>query len=338
MIVVDGAVGEGGGQILRTAIALSAVAREPVTVTNIRANRPTPGLSPGHVTSVEAVAALCDARVDGLHRGSRRISFHPGELLGGDFRFDIGTAGSISLVMQCCLLPALLSKSPVTMTLTGGTDVKWSPPMDYMVRVHIPVIGKLGAACEAKVLSRGFYPEGGGEVRLETSPSGRLLGTNMTAPGKVRMISGAAFSQNLPEHVVTRMRHSAMKKLVMFPAVKVESERSTGTSAGAGVLLVADCENTVLGASALGERGVRAETLGEGCADDLIEIVSSGAAIDENMLDQILPYMAVAEGPSTVLAESITEHARTNMLVIEHILGRRFSVNEVDKLVEVSLD
>ena len=338
MIVVDGSQGEGGGQILRTAVSLSAVSQEPVRVTNIRAGRPKPGLAPGHVTSIEAVSALCDAKVDGLHRGSSEIAFRPGELLGGDFRFDIGTAGSISLVIQGCLLPALFSKATTTITLTGGTDVRWAPPIDYIRMVHLPVIAKLGAECELELVSRGFYPEGGGEARLEVHPTGGLSPLSLSSPGGLKRIRGVAFTQNLPENVATRMKHAATKRLLALPDVKVVSERSSGKSVGAGILLAAECERSVLGASALGERGVRAETLGESCADDIVESVESGGAVDEHMLDQILPYIAVADGASTVVAESLTEHARTNMLVIEQMLGRSFSVDETGELARVSID
>jgi RNA 3'-terminal phosphate cyclase (ATP) len=338
MIVVDGSRGEGGGQILRTAVALSAVTHDPVRVTNIRAGRPNPGLAPSHVTSVEAAANLCDARVDGLHPGSKEIVFTPGELLGGEFRFDIGTAGSISLVIQCCLLPAILSKSPTRITLTGGTDVRWSPPMDYLLRVHLPILERFGAKASAEIASRGFFPEGGGEVHLEVSPSGQLTGGSLRTAGEVQHIEGVAFTQNLPEHVADRMRHSAMKKLVQFADVKVASDLRTGRSTGAGIMLVAKCEKSVLGASALGEKGLRAEALGESSAEDLIETVRSAAAVDEHMLDQILPYMALARGSSQVVAEEITGHARANMLVIEQFLERRFSVDKFGDLVEVSVD
>jgi len=338
MMVVDGSQGEGGGQILRTAVALSAIIHEPVRVTNIRAGRPNPGLSPSHVTSIEAVASLCDARVDGLHQGSKEITFNPEELLGGDFRFDIGTAGSVSLVMQSCLLPALLSRTSTRMVLTGGTNVRWSPPIDYMLDVHLPIIEKFGARCSANIVSRGFFPEGGGEVLLETSPTGQLSGRELCPAGKAMCIRGVAFSQNLPEHVATRMRHSAMKELVRFADVKLSTEHRVGRSTGTGMLLTAQCENGVLGASALGERGVRAETLGESCAEDLVETIDAGASVDEHMLDQILPYMALAKGGSSVLAEEVSEHARTNMLVIEQLLDRKFSMKQMNDLVEISVD
>ena len=338
MIVVDGSQGEGGGQILRTAVSLSAISHEPVRVTKIRAGRPNPGLAPGHVTSIEAVASLCDAKVDGLHRGSGDISFYPGELLGGDFGFDIGTAGSISLVIQGCLLPALLSKSRTRIRLTGGTDVRWSPPIDYIRMVHLQFVRRLGPECELEVLSRGFYPEGGGEVELAVHPAGRLSPLSLNSQGDLKRIRGTAYTQNLPEHVGTRMCHAAAKRLLALPDVKLSSERSSGRSAGAGILVAAEFERTTLGASALGERGVRAETLGESCANDLLETIGSGAAVDEHMLDQVLPYIAAAEGSSTILAEAMTEHARTNMLVIEQMLGRSFSVDEKEGLVSVSID
>lgn len=338
MMVVDGSRGEGGGQVLRTSVALSAVTHEPVRVTGIRAGRPNPGLAPSHVTSVEAVASLCDAKVDGLHPGSKEITFDPGELLGGDFRFDIGTAGSVSLVIQSCLLPALLSRTPTRMVLTGGTNVRWSPPIDYMLGVHLPMIEKFGASCSAEIVARGFFPEGGGEILLETAPAGQLAGCELGPAGKALSIRGVAFTQNLPEHVAARMRHSAMMRLVRFADVNLSADHRVGRSTGAGMLLTAQCENSVLGASALGERGIRAETLGEGCAEDLIETVDSGASVDEHMLDQILPYMALAKGGSSVLAEEVSGHANTNMLVIEQLLDRRFSVKRMDDLVEISVD
>lgn len=337
-MVVDGSRGEGGGQVLRTSVALSAVTHEPVRVTGIRAGRPNPGLAPSHVTSVEAVASLCDAKVDGLHPGSKEITFDPGELLGGDFRFDIGTAGSVSLVIQSCLLPALLSRTPTRMVLTGGTNVRWSPPIDYMLGVHLPMIEKFGASCSAEIVARGFFPEGGGEILLETAPAGQLAGCELGPAGKALSIRGVAFTQNLPEHVAARMRHSAMMRLVRFADVNLSADHRVGRSTGAGMLLTAQCENSVLGASALGERGIRAETLGEGCAEDLIETVDSGASVDEHMLDQILPYMALAKGGSSVLAEEVSGHANTNMLVIEQLLDRRFSVKRMDDLVEISVD
>ena len=338
MIEIDGSHGEGGGQILRTSISLSAVINEPVRITNIRAGRPNPGLAPSHVTSIEAVAEVADAEVDNLFPGSKEIVFRPGQLLGGEFEFDVGTAGSISLVLQSCLLPALMSNGRTRIVVKGGTDVRWSPPIDYMRLVHLQILKKFGAACDIEIKSRGFYPEGGGEVSLEASPIGHLQGVNLDNRGKVLAVEGIAYAQNLPDHVVTRMKHSAIKRLLDFKEVSVDSDLRGGRSTGAGIVLAAYCENAVLGESVLGARGVKSETLGEGCAENLLETLESNATVDEHMLDQILPYMAVADGTSTIMTEEVTGHADTNLWVIERILGDLFTVEKKGKLVQVTKD
>lgn len=336
MIEIDGSHGEGGGQILRTSIALSAVTGEQVKIGNIRAGRSVPGLQPQHVTSIEAVAEICGAEVDGLFQGSKEIAFKPGQLVGGDFEFDVGTAGSIPLVITSCLLPGLFSKARLKMTVRGGTDVRWSPPIDYLRLVHLPLLSEFGGSCEIELASRGFYPEGGGEVFAEISPASGLSRVDLGSQGKTVRIEGVAYAQNLPEHVVSRIKHSALKKLLGFKELRIESDLRKGHSTGAGIVLSAVCENTVLGRSALGAKGVKSETLGESCAEDLLEILRSGATVDEHMLDQILLYMAFAEKGSKVAAEELTGHAETNIWVIEKFLGKRFSVIRKNGLVELS--
>lgn len=335
MLEIDGSHGEGGGQILRTSIALSSVLNEPVKVINIRANRPTAGLAPSHVTSIEAVAQISDAEVDGLFQGSKEIMFKPGQLTGGDYVFDVGTAGSISLVVQSCLLPAILSKSRTGLTVTGGTDVRWSPPIDFMRLVHLPMLQKFGPTFDIETSARGFYPEGGGKVRVEIFPATKLTPAVLSTQGKVLSIEGIAYAQNLPEHVVSRMKHSALKRLLGFREVRIDSDLRKGHSTGAGIVASARCVNTVLGASALGAKGVKSEVLGEDCAADLLETIGSGATVDEHMLDQILPYMALAGSGSIVLAEELTNHARTNIWVIERFLGKKFDVTQKDGLTEI---
>jgi RNA 3'-terminal phosphate cyclase (ATP) len=335
MIEIDGSHGEGGGQILRTSIALAAVTGEQVRIGNIRAGRPVPGLQPQHLTSIEAVAEICGAEVDGLFKGSKEVVFRPGPLLGGDFEFDVGTAGSVCLVITSCLLPGLFSKARLRLTVRGGTDVRWSPPIDYLRLIHLPILNEFGGTCGTELVSRGFFPEGGGEVFAEISPAGGLSRVRLTSRGRTVRIEGVAYAQNLPEHVITRMKHSALKRLLEFKEVKIESDLRKGRSTGAGIVLSAVCENTVLGQSALGAKGVRSETLGEECADDLLETLRSGATVDEHMLDQILLYMAFAEEGSEVVAEELTPHAETNIWVIERFLGRKFSIESKDGLVTI---
>lgn len=337
MIEIDGSHGEGGGQILRTAISLSAVAGKEVVIGNIRAGRSNPGISPSHVTSIEAVAQLCDAEVDGLFAGSKRIAFKPDQLIGGTFDFDVGTAGSISLVVQSCLLPAALSKSRVNLVVKGGTDVRWSPPIDFMRLVHLPILSRFGPACDIEINSRGFYPEGGGEVCVEISPVVKLSGLDLGERGDVLSIDGCAYAQNLPEHITSRMRHSVLKNMLDFKEVRVDLDIRKGHSTGAGIVLAATCRNSIIGESALGAKGVKAEILGENCSSDLKETLRSGASVDQHMLDQILPYMALAEGGSRVLADELTSHAETNIWVIEKFVEKRFSIKEKNGLTEISI-
>lgn len=335
MIEIDGSFGEGGGQILRTSTALSSVTHQPVRIKNIRASRKNPGLAPSHVTSVEAVAAICDAETEGVFVGSKEIVFRPGELVGGDFDLDVGTAGSISLVLQSCLIPSVVARTRTRLVIKGGTDVNWSPPIDHMRLVHLPLLERFGPSCHLELLSRGFYPEGGGEVSVEVSPVARLDPVDLSSRGAVLRIEGVAYAQNLPETVVTRIKHSALKSLVEFERISVDSDIRKGHSTGAGLVLAAVCQNTVIGESTLGAKGLRSEVLGETTALNLIEVLRSGATVDEHMLDQILPYMALASGPSVVLAEELTGHAETNIWVIERFLGKRFAVDKTDGLVRV---
>lgn len=336
MIEIDGSHGEGGGQILRTAVSLSAVTGQPVRISDIRSKRNNPGLAPSHLTAIEAVARMTDADTDGLYPGSKELVFTPGELLGGQFEFDVGTAGSISLVLQTCIIPAIHSKSSVNITIKGGTDVNWSPPIDFMRLVHLPILSLFGPSLELETRARGFYPEGGGEACIDVPPSRGLAGVELVTAGKTLEVEGVCYVQNLPKDVATRMRHAAEKSLFGQGAVTIGTEVSRGASTGAGIVLAAKCDGRLIGASALGAKGVRSETLGENCASELAETVRSGATVDEHMLDQILPYMALAKGRSAVIAEELTRHAETNIWVIEKFLGKRFEVGNVDGLVRVS--
>jgi len=338
MIEVDGSYGEGGGQMLRTSVALSAVTGIPVRISKIRAGRPNPGMMPQHLTSVEAIALLCDARVEGLKLGSRTIEFAPGTVIGGDLELDVGTAGSTTLILQSCMIVSTVAKSDIKLTLKGGTDVRWSPPFDYMRMVHLPIAERFGVRCDLELVARGFYPEGGGEFRAELSPSPALKGVILDTPGDLQEVAGVAFAQNLPEHVITRMKHAALKRLIVCERVKVESDTRIGVATGAGIVLAGVCSSTVLGASALGERGVRAEMLGERCASDLLETHGSGATVDEHMLDQVIPYMGLAEGSSLVLADEVSGHAKTNMWIVEKFTGRSFEVRERGQLFEIRVD
>ena len=174
MIEIDGSYGEGGGAVLRIATALSAVTSKPVHVTNIRSGRPKPGLMPQHLNAVKAVAALSNASLSGLELGSTDIIFNPRSLSGGDYKIDIGTAGSITLILQAFMIPAAFADGPVTIGITGGTDLRWSPSVDYLENVTLPILRLMGYKVRINILQRGHYPRGGGLVELKVDPIKKL--------------------------------------------------------------------------------------------------------------------------------------------------------------------
>ncbi len=332
MIEVDGSYGEGGGQILRTAVSLGGVLGKEVRIFSIRAGRSQPGLKPQHLTGVRAAAEMCNAQLKGSEVGSTELVFKPSKLRTGRFRFDVGTAGSITLVLQT-LMP-LLAYSPgrVEVEIIGGTDVKWSPPIDYFIHVALPVLGKLGNTCQLEVLRRGHYPRGGGQVRLTTTPVEIIKPITGIDPGGLVKIGGVSHAVSLPRHVADRQSESARKFLrgkgLPEPDIVIDNpETGSNLGAGSGLVLYAETRGgAVLGADSLGERGKPAELVGSEAAGRLIEEIESGVFLDRHMGDMIIPYLALADGNSEVSVSQITQHTLTNLKVAEWLAGVRFEV------------
>ncbi|HEC95361.1 MAG TPA: RNA 3'-phosphate cyclase, partial [Thermoplasmatales archaeon] len=211
MMEIDGSYGEGGGQILRTAVALSLITNQPVTVTRIRARRPNPGLRAQHVTAIRTLQSISNAEVDGLSVGSPQVSFHPGVIKGGSYTFDVGTAGSITLVFQTLLLASLAASQPLQLHVKGGTDVKWSPSWDYFANVFLPLVSHIGVKAEVNLKRRGFYPAGGGEAFIPIHPVKECLPFQVEEFQTYRMVEGNVAISKLPDHVSRRIKHVVVK-------------------------------------------------------------------------------------------------------------------------------
>ncbi|MCK4715070.1 MAG: RNA 3'-terminal phosphate cyclase [Candidatus Aenigmarchaeota archaeon] len=325
---IDGSHMEGGGQILRLATGLSAITNKPIRVYNIRANRPKPGLKPQHLKGIEAVAKLCNAHISGFTEGSTKIEFSPEELCHDHLRIDIGTAGSIGLVFQSLMIPAILTDKPLEFEVTGGTDVSWSPSVTYFREVFCHFIKRMGVDTEAEIKSYGFYPKGGGRVLLRVHP-GNLRSMNLTDRTRfVRYDILSVASESLRKAgVAERQSESAVKILGRKSECELR-EYVSSESPGSAIHTHAHFENTILGTTVLGEQGVPAENVGEECAGMLKKQVESGACFDRWMGDQILPYMALAPGKSSISVAEITNHARTSMWLIEQFLPVRFETEE----------
>ncbi len=319
IVEIDGSYGEGGGQILRTAVALSAVSGIPVRIFNIRAKRRNPGLRPQHLTAIRALAEITGARVEGARVGSMEVYFEPGRIRGGRYYFDVGTAGSISLVLQALLPVLAYADSPVYLTIRGGTDVKMAPLIDYVREVLIRLLDKFGYTVRLRVRRRGHYPRGGGIVDIEIPvPPRGFRPVRLVDRGRLEGVEGRSHAVKLPRHVAERQAAAASRlirsALGVEPRIEVEwyePSRDPHLGPGSGIVVWALFEGSVMGGDALGERGKRAEIVGEEAAQKLVEDVRSGAAVDRYASDMLPVYMALAEGESEYTGARLTSHART---------------------------
>ena len=332
MIEIDGSFGEGGGQVLRTAVALASVLEKEIRVFNIRAGRAEPGIRPQHMTGVKAAAQLSSAEMKGFEVGSTEFVFRPGKLRSGHFAFDVGTAGSITLVLQTLMPILAFAPGKVTLEITGGTDVKWSPPIDYVGFIVIPLLRTIGYSAVLETLKRGYYPKGGGMARLTT------LGVHALGPminrsrGTILPIGAVSHSRGLPRLVAARQAIGALKKITDAKLPRTDFqldnlENQTSLSPGSGIMLFArTTHDNILGADSLGERGKQAEKVGETAGEILVEEVASGAFLDRHMGDIIIPYLIIAEGTSEVTISRVTQHTQTNAKVAEWLTGKKVEV------------
>lgn len=337
MVEVPGDTGEGGGQIARMAVALAAVTGTPIRLTRIRAKRPKPGLAAQHLTALRAVAALAGGAIEGLALGASEVAFRPGPIEGGDFRFDVGTAGSITLLVQA-LLPVLVhARRPSTVRLTGGTDVRGAPPLDYLRFVLLPLLARCGVDARIDVVRRGYYPRGGGEVALAVRPS-KLRSPGRLVAGPLRGVGAFVHTARLPEHVAQRMRDSALAQLAHLPVEATLETRAESFGPGGAIVLAADRGGTTLGAGRVAERGVRAETLGEAAGAELARDLARAVALDVHAADQLIVYLALAcaaGGTASFTTAEASLHTTTAIWLAERFLPLRFSVERRERYVEI---
>ena len=340
MIIIDGSYGEGGGQILRTAVALSALKKEPIKIVNIRANRPDPGIKSQHYIAIKSVKELCDAETTGLDVGSSTLTFTPGEVKGGCYKFDIGTAGSMILVFQTCILAALKSKEKVNIKLIGGTDVKWAPTWDYFKYVFIPLLRNLGVSVDVNLMKRGYYPRGGGEAEITIYPNANFKQLKLDDQCVFSDVEGIIHISNLPEHISTRIKQATIKELTknnINADIRIEQTRSF--SPGTGIALWVKSKDTILGVTILGEKSISSEDVGRIVVRDLLNEIESGANLDVHAFDQLLPYLVISnsdESPLFVIRE-LTSHASTTMWVLKHFFSVDFEIKQNEKNVKIKV-
>ncbi|MFN2220378.1 MAG: RNA 3'-terminal phosphate cyclase [Anaerolineae bacterium] len=344
MLVIDGSYGEGGGQILRTSLALSAITGQPVRIEGIRAGRRKPGLMPQHLTAVQAAKRICNAGVEGAKRNSQTLEFHPGSApQAGTYTFDVaqaakgGSAGSVSLILQTVLVPLALAEGTSQVTLVGGTHVAWSPPYDYLKRVYLPALARMGITAKMTIKNWGWYPIGGG--RIQATIQGRGSGTPIQIPdaaianqvlrerGALLRVRGLSASSNLPKHIRNRQERAALQAL-RSNGVNVRVDVVDAPSKGQGtiVFLWAEFENTAAGFKALGELGKPAERVAEEAAEQLLKYLRGDAALDRYLADQLVLPLTLAAGPSEFTTEAVTAHLLTNAWAVNQFFPGRVHV------------
>ncbi len=334
MIEINGNYKEGGGQILRTAVGLSAVTKKPCTVFNIRQGRKNPGLRRSHLAFLKAVTDLTGGRLKKADLHSTSITFSPGQTRAKEIDVEIKTAGSITLVLQGLLLPSILSKKEIKIKFKGGaTDTFFSPTMDHFRFVFLKTIEKMGARVNIEIKRRGFYPEGKARVTAESRPleTSQLKSVSLINPAalqKVLIVSGA--TQDLQEKKVAERQASGVKQVLskLNLPLKEKIEYYDCQSTGSQINIIAHLKNTVFGADNLGKLGKSAEEVGKEAALSFLKEVRSQACLDQYTSDQILPYMALGSGESKIKVSEITSHCRTNMWVIEKFLKGRFETEQ----------
>lgn len=343
-LAIDGSYGEGGGEILRSSLALSIALGRPVEIHSIRKGRKVPGLQPQHLTAVKAAAAISAAEVEGAALGSERLRFAPGPVRPGSYRFDVaeerGSAGAATLVLQTVLLPLVLANAPSTVTVRGGTHVPWSPPAHYLRDLFLPIFAELGGKAYLEIHRWGWYPKGGGELKLSVEPAAALTPLALTERGRLLSLRGISATSNLPRHVAERQRSRA-RQLLASRGLDAEIELIDAPASGKGsfLFLLAEFERARAAFSALGALGKPAEKIAEEACRDLFAYLDSEGAADPHLADQIIRYLALAAGPSRLTTTCITSHLLTNIWVVRQFLPIRIVVTgELGQPGSVTID
>ncbi|ATB49222.1 RNA 3'-terminal phosphate cyclase [Corallococcus macrosporus] len=329
MVRIDGSLGEGGGQVLRTSLALSLVTGQPFTIQNIRAGRKKPGLLRQHLTSVKAAEAVGAAEVSGAELGSRELTFHPRALAAGNYHFAVGTAGSATLVLQTVLPALLLAEGPSTLMLEGGTHNPLAPPFDFLQRAYLPLVRRMGPSVEATLERAGFFPAGGGRFRVDVRPA-PLKPLHLLERGRVLRRDLKAVIAMIPFDVAQRELGTAGAALKWRPDELRTEELKRPLGPGNVLVAEVESEHVTEVFTGFGERGKRAESVAEALAAEVKRYLEADVPVGEHLCDQLLLLLALAkEGAFRTLP--LDGHAETQLHTIAKFLDVKVEVREVSR-------
>jgi RNA 3'-terminal phosphate cyclase (ATP) len=338
VIELDGSSGEGGGQILRTALALSMITGTAFRIERIRARRAKPGLLRQHLTAVNASARICGAELDGTGLGSQRLEFAPGKIRGGDYQFAIGSAGSCTLVMQT-VLPALwFADGPSTVSISGGTHNPAAPPADFLMRTWLPLMRRMGVDMDLELIRHGFYPAGGGELRAGVRPISALRPLSLQRRGELRASRATAIVAGVPRDVAMR-ELATLVECLRAELGEIEHDiRGLSSREGPGnalllELVYGDASELFM---SLGEKGLPAEAVATRLVREVRRYLQSGAPVGEYLADQLLLPLALA-GAGSFRTAVLSSHLQTNLDVIERFLPVRIHPAEIEEVFQIDV-
>ncbi len=329
MLQIDGSKGEGGGQVLRSSLALSMATGMPFEIVNIRAKRSKPGLLRQHLTAVEAAAKLCGAKVSGAAVGSLSLSFSPGPARGGTHHFSIGTAGSTTLVLQAILPALLFAEEPSDLVIEGGTHALWAPPFEFLQKALIPLMSRLGSSVEVTLERHGFYPAGGGRVRVHVTPTRKPLALELLTRGEATVRHATILLSRLPGVIADRERARIIERLGWDEASISTLQVEGALSPGNVILLELGSENVTELVSSIGAQSKPALAVADEAIEEARAYLAAGVPVGTHMADQLMVPLALAAfrgaGPCGFRTSPLSMHARTNAEIVEMFLPGRSS-------------
>jgi RNA 3'-phosphate cyclase len=341
MMEIDGSQKSGSGTILRLSVALAAITKQPLHITNIRQNRPQPGLKPQHLEAVLTAGKLCNARIQGAKLGSRELWFTPQEIKGGNFEALIETAGSIPMLLMAILPICLFAEKPVRLHVAkGGTDTTHAPTINYLRFVFLPALKQIGVDAEITVQKYGYYPKGMGETTITVKPNRQLKPIALKSFGNLKSIKGVSVCTFLSDRQVAERQAKAAKDHLAqngFRAdIQVVNDQSNPIQKGSSIVLWAETDTGVIvGADAIGELRKMSEAVGKEAAQRLITELTMKPTVDIYLADMLIPYMALTEGKSVFLARVVSEHIESNIWLMEKMLNIKFTLEKVNNLYRI---
>jgi RNA 3'-terminal phosphate cyclase (ATP) len=336
-LFIDGSMGEGGGQVLRTSLSLAALLRRPLETRNLRANRRKPGLRPQHLAAVRALAEITGAEVSGAVENSTALTFIPRTLKAGNYRFSIPTAGSLTLLAAAILPPLLYAPGPSTVVLEGGTHVPFSPVFHYLREVFLPFLRRMGGGADAELERWGWYPEGGGSCTMRITPCRECLqALRVPERGELRSLDLVLGLAGLPLHIIDR-EEKWLKRCLGEKGYAFSRQFEPASSPGQGNMLFLKAEfgESLAGFSALGRKGRPAEKVADELCRQWLQFAGRKGSVDKHLADQILLYTALADGESILVPEEITSHLATNIEVVRLFLPAEITVDAGTRTVKV---